>query len=544
MRKLIVTLNLCFVCLWVYSQNKIEFTRFPKDMQLLPRNLITNKAYYTLEGKVPRGLGFSTLVVKIFKADVLIKETTYPLSINQDFTTFSIPIEINAELSNHLIELYGLKNDALILIRKAEKVVAGDVIIINGQSNNIGSVQDIDYDPFMRSYTDHFGWNDILYTQPSKWAPRIAKNIILNQKIPIAIFNESYGGVMLNYFLKNDTTPDPTNYGDLMKRLEVAEVKSNIRAILWWQGESDGWETPVEDYKNEFKKLHADWIKDYNNPQCYLFQIRFRSCSHINPEIMEVQRQLANEIEGLNIMSTNAALSDSCHFYYSGGYDSLGNRLYRLLASDIYKTSPVNVRAPDVDKIWFSSYNEITIQLKNIVGDLKTIGKPWTDFRLEGQNPTLRDSLTKVVGGKVSGNKITLEFTGDTNAIKGVSYLSHIDSSNNWIVNPLGTGILSFYNVRIESRPFVSSLYTEGVSSFNIAPTIAHDFIELKWSTADFAKKTVAIYNLLGVPVWSTDIKTADKSLSINVSHLNAGQYLVVFKEEGKRASIRKIVKF
>ncbi len=544
MRKLILTLNLCFACLWGYSQNKIEFTRFPKDMQLLPRDPITNKATYILKGKVPKSLGFSTLVVKIFKADILLKEISYPLSIIQDSTVFSIPIEINAELSNHLVALYGLKNNDLILIRKAEKVVAGDVIVINGQSNNIGSVQDTDYDPFMRSFTYLFGWNDILYTQPSKWAPRIAKNIILNQKIPVAIFNESYGGVVLNYFLKKDTSPDPTNYSDLMNRLEAAEVKTNIRAILWWQGESDGWETPMEDYKKEFKKLQADWIKDYNNPQCYLFQIRFRSCTHINPEIMEVQRQLANEIEGLKIMSTNAASSDSCHFHYSNGYDSLGNRMYRLLASDIYKTSPVNVRAPDVDKIWFSAANEITIQLKNFVGDLRIIGKPWADFRLEGKDATLLDSLTKIIGGKVSGDKIILEFRGDTNAIKGVSYLSHIDTSNNWVVNPLGVGVLSFYNVPIGAKPAVSSLYTEGVSSFEIAPTVTQNFIQLKWEATDFTKKTVSIYNLLGIPVWSTNINAADKSLDIDVSQLNAGQYLVVFKEVGKRAGVRKMVKF
>ena len=544
MRKLIITLNLCFACLWCHSQNKIEFTRFPKDMQLIPRNPATNKGYYSIEGKVPKNLGFSTLVVKIFKADALLKETTYPLSINQDSTIFSIPIEINAELSNHLIALYGLKNGELVLIRKAEKVVAGDVLVVNGQSNNIGSVQDTDYDSFMRSYTNHFGWNDILYTQPSKWAPRIAKNIIHNQKIPVAIFNESYGGVVLNYFLKNDTTTDPTNYSDLMNRLEAAEVKMNIRAILWWQGESDGWETPAEVYKKQFKKLTADWKKDYNDPFCYLFQIRFRSCTHINPEIMEAQRQLSNEIQGLKIMSTNAASSDSCHFYYSNGYDSLGNRMYRLLASDLYGTSPINTKSPDVDKIWFSAANEITVQLKNFVGNLETIGKPWADFRLEGQNPTLRDSLTKIIGGKVSGDKIILEFKGDTNAIKGVSYLSHIDSSNNWIVNPLGVGILSFYNVPIGPKPFVSSLYTEGVSIFEIAPTITQNFIQLQWETTDLNKKTVSIYNLLGMLVWSTDIKTTDKSLNIDVSQLNAGQYLVVFKEVGKRAGVRKMMKF
>ena len=544
MRKLIITLNLCFACLWGYSQNKIEFTRFLKDMQLLPRDPITNKAYYTLKGKVPKSMGFSTLLVKIFKADVLVKEISYPLSTNQDSMTFSIPIEINAELSNHLIAMFGLKNNEPVFIRKAEKVVAGDVLVVNGQSNNIGSVQETDYDPFMRSYTDLFGWNDILYTQPSQWAPRIAKNIIVNQKIPVAIFNESYGGVVLNYFLKNENNQDASNYGDLMKRLEAAEVKTNIRAILWWQGESDGWETPSEDYKQQFKKLAADWKKDYNDPNCYLFQIRFRSCTHINPEIMEVQRQLSNEIEGLKIMSTNAALSDSCHFHYSNGYDSLGNRMYRLLSSDLYGTSPVNTRPPDVDKVWFSAAKELTIQLKNVVGDLKTIGKPWADFRLEGKNATLLDSLTKIIGGKVLGDKIILEFTGDTNTIKAVSYLSHIDSSNNWIVNPLGVGILSFYDVPIGPKPFVSSLHTEGVSTFEISPSITNNSIKLTWEATDFNKKTVTIYNLLGLPVWTANISHQDNSLFIDVSHFNAGQYLVVFQAVGKRASVRKMVKF
>ena len=86
--------------------------------------------------------------------------------------------------------------------------------------------------------------------------------------------------------------------------------------------------------------------------------------------------------------------------------------------------------------------------------------------------------------------------------------------------------------------------YTEGVSTFEIAPTITQNFIQLQWETTDLNKKTVSIYNLLGMPVWSTDINTADKSLNIDVSQLNAGQYLVVFKEVGKRAGVRKMVKF
>ncbi len=513
-------------------------------MQLLPRNVSTNKGNYTIAGKVPKGTGFTSLLLKIFKSEILIKETAYPFSISQDFVPFSIPFDINAELSNHRIELWGVKGNEQILIKKAEKVVAGDVIVINGQSNNIGPVTPLDDDPFLRSHTDQFGWNIITYTQPSRWAPRIAKNIITNHKIPVAIFNESYGGVRLNYFLKNEANPYIGNYGELMTRLEKAEVKSNIRAIIWWQGESDGWETSIEEYKNQFKKLYVSWLKDYNKPSVYLFQIRFKSCTHVKPYVLEAQRQLSNEIEGLSIMSTNAAKSDSCHFYYSGGYDSLGNRMYRLMASEMYNSSSVNVKAPDVEKVWFSSSNEITIQMKNTVGNLKLTGQPWADFKLETQDNFISDDVnSRNIEGTVLGNQIILKFAGDSSGIKGVTYLGHIHNGNDWILNLQGVSILSFYNFPITAAPPVPTANTEGVASFEISPTVSSNSILLKWVLLDAAKKKVSIYNISGLLVFSKVVEKEEKSLKIDVSELTSGYYVVVLNEEGKRDSVKKFIR-
>ncbi len=543
MKKIIIILSL-FSSLLLQSQNNVEFTYFPKDMQLLPRNVSTNKGNYTIVGKVPKSTGFTSLLLKIFKSETLIKETAYPLSISQDFASFSIPFDINAELSNHRIELWGVNSNEQILIKKAEKVVAGDVIVVNGQSNNIGPVTPLDDDPFLRSHTEQFGWNIITYTQPSRWAPRIAKNIITNHKIPVAVFNESYGGVRLNYFLKNEASPYTGNYGELMTRLEKAEVKSNIRALIWWQGESDGWETSIEEYKNQFKKLHASWLKDYNKPSVYLFQIRFKSCTHVKPYVLEAQRQLSNEIEGLSIMSTNAAKSDSCHFYYSGGYDSLGNRMYRLMASELYNSSSVNVKAPDVEKVWFSGSNEITIQMKNTVGNLKLTGQPWADFRLETQDNFISDDVnSRNIEGTVLGNQIILKFAGDSSGIKGVTYLGHIHNGNDWVLNLQGASILSFYNFPVTAPPPVPIINTEGVASFEISPTVSNNSILLKWVLIDAGKKKVSIYNISGLPVFSTEVEKDEKSLKIDVSELTSGYYVVVLNEEGKRDSIKKFIK-
>jgi Carbohydrate esterase, sialic acid-specific acetylesterase/Secretion system C-terminal sorting domain len=543
MKKIIIVLFL-FSSLLLKSQNNVEFTYFPKDMQLLPRNVATNKGNYTIVGKVPKSTGFTSLLLKIFKSETLIKETAYPLSISQDFASFSIPFDINAELSNHKIELWGVKSNEQILIKKAEKIVAGDVIVINGQSNNIGPVTPIDDDPFLRSHTDQFGWNVITYTQPSRWAPRIAKNIITNHKIPVAIFNESYGGVRLNFFLKNETNPYMGNYGELMKRLEKAEVKSNIRALIWWQGESDGWETSIDEYKKQFEKLHAAWLKDYNKPNIYLFQIRFKSCTHVKPYVLEAQRQLSNEIEGLDIMSTNAAKSDSCHFYYTGGYDSLGNRMYRLMAAELYNSSSANVKAPDVEKIWFSASNEITIQMKNVVGNLKLTGEPWADFRLETQDNFVTDDVSnRNIQGTVLGNQIILKFAGDSSGIKGVTYLGHINNSDNWILNLKGVSILSFYNFPITAPPPVPTTNTEGVSSFEISPTVSSNSVSLKWVLLNAGKKNVSVYNTSGLLVFSTAVDKDEKSLKIDISKLTFGLYIVVLKEDGKKDSIKKFIK-
>lgn len=543
MKKLIILIlgGLSYFCL--KSQNNVEITSFPKDMQLLTRNVSTNKGNYNITGKVASGSGFTALLVKIYKSDILIKEINTPLS-NTSSTTFSIPFEINAELSNHKIELYGIRPDGTILIRKADKVVAGDVIVVNGQSNNIGPVTPIDDDPFLRSYTDQFGWNIITYTQPSRWAPRIAKSIITNQKIPVAIFNESYGGVRLNYFLKNEFSPYSGNYGALMTRLEKAEVKNNIRAIIWWQGESDGWETSTEEYKTIFKKIHAAWLKDYNNPHIYLFQIRFKTCTHTKPYVLEAQRQLSNEVESLGIISTNAAKTDSCHFYYTGGYDSLGNRMYRLLASDIYNMPKTNVSSPDIEKAWFSAANEVTIQMKNLSGNLVLTGNPWEDFRLETQNDFNTDNLTpRNIEGSVLGNQIILKFNGDTSNIKGISYLGHISNSNDWITNLKGTAILSFFNFPISEQPPVLNPNTEGVSSFEISPTIVSNKLTLKWSLSKAGNKKISVYNLLGRNILVKEIPKDEKSIQLDVSQLIEGYYLIKLDEEGKRSSVKKFIK-
>jgi hypothetical protein len=520
----------------IKAQSDFQIKHFPQDMQLFPRNAATNKGSYTIDGTVPKGSVISLLKVKIFRGDALVDEKSQLINAANAIVPFSLTFDIKAELTEYKIELRKTVSAKDSLVKKAERLVAGDVYLVNGQSNNIGSIEDADYSTFLRSYTDKFGWNDIRYTQPSKWAPRLAKMIIDQHKIPVAIFNESYGGVKQSFFLKgSSSTLSDNNYLSALKRLEAAEVKNNIRAILWWQGESDGWETPAETFKAEFKQLYADWMRDLNNPQCYFFQIRFKSCAHTNPLIMEVQRQLAAEIPALEAISTNAAKSDSCHFYYKNGYDSLGNRLFRVVSARNYGTSSAYTKAPDVERAWVASSAEIRILFKH-TNALRVVGKPWDDFQINGGN-------AKIVDGLIEGNVIKLRITGDTVGLKGISYLSHISSDENWIINPLGMGILSFYNFPLTTKPPSASVNTEGPSHFEVYPTLADDYLKIKLLDTSTTVKKIELYDITGKLKLQKEISDNTAINTLDVSEMPTGLYIIVLSEGSQKLSVKKFIK-
>lgn len=516
---------LSFIFSNTLAQTTFELTKFPKNNQLIPRNPINNIGTYTIEGNVMRTANIRTLQAKVWRDTIFERSYVLNVPIDVDKFPFKIPVAIKAELKNYKIELTALKNDQEITLAKAENVVSGDVFIINGQSNCIGRTESIDYNKFMRSYTDQFGWNDIDYTSPSKWGPRMAKKIIENEKIPVAIFCEAFGGMRQTWFMRRPDSPYTAgNYGILYNRLRKAEVEKNVRALLWWQGESDGWETPLDSFKNQFKRLHNQWLEDYNTPIFY-FQIRFRACTHREPDIFEAQRQLSTEIANVEILTSNPALSyDGCHFSYKNGYDFIGEHAYNLLAAKLYNHSFVNARPPNIVEAFFSASNEITLKMKNVTGNLRAIGNPWADFRLEG-------CRAQITGGIASDYRIKLNFSGDTSGMTGVSYLSRIDSfSQNWVVNPAGVGILLFYNVPVHKRQLTgfasNAFYTEG-EDFTICPNVVSDVLRIRFLSKEKTKKRVEIFNALGQIILSKDIETDSEEATISVSALPKGIYFV-----------------
>jgi len=422
----------------------VDIIEFPEKNQLYPRNLSTNQATITVSGTVQDYSGYEQMRVEIYRDGELHNTIDQDLDYDGDEADFYINFNITAELKDYGVTLYGIENGDDKFEATAQNIVAGDVFMINGQSNALagGNHHPDDFSPFVRSYSSNGNWVPMNQFFPGEWGGRLAKEIVDTHNIPVAIFNEAEGGQAIAYFLKDTSSPDDTNYDNLYNRLDAAGVKDNIRAAIWYQGESDGWDLSIEEYKTAFTELYNDWNVDYTVEHYYLFQLVGFGCNYPQPYIFEAHRQLANELPNLQIMSSNnTSAHDGCHFDYYGGYEVLGNRIYDLTAKDLYNQSSYEVRAGDIAGASLIG-DEIVIEMEDIEA-LNVIGSPWVDFDLGFANAW-------VTGGYVSGTNIHLEIAGDINTVYSVSYYGHSGTANDWITNTTGVGILLWYNFPVE----------------------------------------------------------------------------------------------
>ncbi len=498
----------------------ISFSKFPTNFQLYPRNVETNKGNAAIEGIAHSCSDYSSIRVKVYKDEVLENTFSQDLTYANEMAPFSFNIDIPAERSNYKIEAYGVNGDTETWENAADKVVAGDIYIINGQSNAqaLAAANPDDIDEFTRSHNGT-NWNYINFTFPGLWGARLAKNVATELNIPTAIFNQAEGAQQIPFFQRDPSDPYVGNYGALYKRLEDAGVKDHVKAGIWFHGEADGWQTSTEDYKTSFLQLYNSWKNDYNIEMAYVFQIRSMSCSHPYPYILEAHRQLGSEWDNIGIMSTSNAHHDGCHFTYENGYQDLGDRLYRLILRDLYGMQMDAVMAPDILQAYFSQPNEITLEIR-YSDNLQLIGFPWADFSLEGSD-------ISITNGIVNGDKITLNLSGSPIEEVGITYLTHPGDAPHWITNSTGVGLLSFYNIPVSQTATTISLYNEKISIEKLYPNPAQQEIMLEISAQEAGDYTAYIYDALGIRCQQIqfDVTTGLNKIPVDLNQLPAGIY-------------------
>ena len=453
----------------LFSQ-QITINEFPIDRQVYPRNVGTNNGTVVVSGTVDEA-GIDQMRLKVLRNGVAITGSPFdvPISFSGSPVPFSFSQDIPAELANYTFELYKVNGGTETLERTIGEVVAGDLYIVQGQSNAIaesysGSAA-AEESPFIRSFgtssfvpadvTSNVSWYeadaDMAHTSGAigQWATRMARKILDNHSIPVGILNGAHGDKQVFFFHRDNGNPDDenTNYGRMLYRTDTASITDKIRAIFWFQGESDS--RNPEGHEQGFDDLYSDWKTDYTGlEKIFVFQVR-EGCGSPNVDLRDRQRRLADRYSDVEVMASNGLdghIDSDCHFAFADGYRELGDWMYGRVNEELYGGAAAdNVEAPNIAYAYFSNpaNTEITIVLRDPNDVITWDAGAEADFTLEGSGVT-------VTGGSISGNTIILTLSGDASGADGISYEGHGGSNpNDWIVNANGIGLLTFYNIPI-----------------------------------------------------------------------------------------------
>ena len=419
---------------------------------------------------------YDSLILELYKNESLIETFNENLEYNDGEANFEFIVTIASELSSYDIKIYTEKNGTIELRKTVNEIVSGDVFVIQGQSNAAA----VQYNGSSNGYQDNFirvysggytGSNGLLtddewyYGQgdgnensggnTGQWGMALAKMVLDELQIPIAIFNGAHGGQPIAFFQadENYTTSTNSNYGRLYYRLNKTGLKSAVRGVLWSQGEADSFNNGLNtnSYKIAFNTLKNSWLNDYPNiEKIYIFQTRDCNCGTTSLgrlKIKEAQRQLAVEYENINIMGTTGMTlhSDNCHYPFSNGYEKFANRIFKPLMRDLYGYSyNEEIDAPMILSANLSDSQTLVIQtnannlITNTNNNSSLLSKISNDFILNNANGVSVNSF------EVSEGSLILGLDGNPGSDPLISFYGQYSNLTDNITNPVGLEMVCF----------------------------------------------------------------------------------------------------
>ncbi|MEO5675028.1 MAG: sialate O-acetylesterase [Chitinophagales bacterium] len=550
MKNILFTLTALFLALSTSSQ--ISFTTLPKSNQLYPRDPATGQATPVISGTVNfAGTPYDKIYLKLYRNNIFQNSYSQPLSYSQGVANFSLSFPIAAELANYKIKIYATTGGNLTLVTSVDSIVAGDAFIITGQSNAAaGAVYGFANDDNKNSFIRVYGSGSISGYTPEwfeangdiwdgggdgncgQWGLRLAKDLLDEYNIPVAIFNGANSGQPISWFQRNDANPQDqnTNYGRLLRRVTETSFLNNIRAVFWYQGESNSFGTTTISYKNSFNDLNNDWVDDYPGYEhLYIIQIK-QGCGAGKTgvsKIQEAHRELAAEISNASVYATNGTnqASDKCHYGYKTGYKVTGDNLYRIINRDLYGgPDAANIESPYVISAVQSAPSQITLYFKN-TGDAYY----WTngtekDFKLEGSTVT-------VIIGTVSGSSVILTLSATPVSFTGLSYLGHQGPGSPTIRNSNDLGLVSFRLFPV--TPFSPKLGVQSEPAVSFYPNPATEETTLRFQLIEQTEVTISIYESSGRKVLEKNTGNINEgwhTQTINLSELSQGLYMIALQ--------------
>lgn len=288
--------------------------------------------------------------------------------------------------------------------------------------------------------------------------------------IPVGVIVSGVGGSQIHEWISRDAADEifpGSNNSTLCQRYENMLLKMGrytIRGVLWYQGESDVYDT--SNYKVCFEKWveeTREFFKDENLPiiTFQLPQFSDEYCEGLWPAFRQIQEELANEIEGVyyvcaidlgdhkNIHPTDKyelcgrAVGIALKYIYDQEYSGSGAYGCNPVVTGLYRKS-----GSKTVYMTFSDAQEITISDGERTGLIATTN---------GQTNSAISSYEKV------GNKIV----SFESKLKYVSYLQEntFDYSTAFMYNEYGLPVAPFVKMAVQSYDYDVTVNLVGCSS-------------------------------------------------------------------------------
>ncbi|MBL7811848.1 MAG: hypothetical protein JNL57_06455 [Bacteroidetes bacterium] len=502
---------------------QIVWYKAPTDLAFIPRQsgVKTGKAIF--DGLVVQK-GYTGVQIDVFRNSAAYGNYSSSLTYSGDSAPVYLSVPLLAGKWNYTMHVYLISSGSKTKVHTASQVVAGDVFLVNGQSNSVanqysGSANSAYKDSFIRSFgSSSYSWpsmvNDLnwyiadgdgYYNKGciGQWALVLGKKIVDSTGIPVCFINNGVGGTPITFHQRNNSNHADvtTNYGRMLYRAQKAGLDKNIKGILFYQGESDG--ASAVHHDTMFRKMHAAWLEDYKGVEhIYVVQVR-SGCGSPSLQLREFQRRFGTDLPRTTAVTANGLNGhDGCHFAFANGYEQLGLNLFQLFACDYYgRKDDGNRHFPEPALAWYSNAQHTAITL-SLSGPNPVVSADSLFYRLF----SVAGSTAYITGGRIQNNQVVLYLSKSDCGITGLNY-DGLPGSQPWVRNARGQALMSFYNFKIWKQKPLSTLYscpntpfklgTDSISGYTYSWTAAVNGQKSSRAMPEFRIAKTEMYRLI-----------------------------------------------
>lgn len=385
-RKWNLILYFCFLQLVTGWAQLVEITSCPDSLHMFARDKM-NQCTFVVSGNALESGTVTTILDGGSAAAEIIQ--SHLVQGNE----FKHIHHIRAELREHRLRiLYRNTLQQEIEIGVVNGLLCGDFFLISGQSNaetpifgNVLPHDSMNQSPWTRTIGSNFTWanavgpdsvhdrlsveQDCRFLRSSArvfyhgdrgfsgiWGIKLQHDLALSSGIPNCVVNVAKGGYSISKLLASQTPSDPNKLNYLRKGMEfpsnydrayykfwVNKVLPGVRAVFWYQGETDCVFTAEHAalYGTYFDSLHNSLRADYPSlEKIFVFQLNTLCGGDFLPQIRETQRQFSSRYRDVEVLCTLGSTAgerapDNCH-YTVEGYNHLAEKVLPVIENKLY----------------------------------------------------------------------------------------------------------------------------------------------------------------------------------------------------------------